>query len=248
MGHFQVFTDAELASIRRGGKILAACLQMLRGEVHEGITTGELDRIAEKFILDEGGIPAFKGYHTFPATLCTSVNEECVHGIPGKRVLADGDIVALDCGVIMDGLYTDACISVAVGAVSPDAAKLLKVTEEALERAVSVVHAGAKVGDISGTIQEYVQSHGCSCVDALTGHGLGTTLHQFPDIPNVGRKGTGPVLPVGALIAVEPIVALGKGRIHQEDDGWTIRTSDRSLAAHFEHTLLVTEGGCEVIA
>ena len=248
MGHFQVFTDAELDSIRRGGKILSACLKMLRGEVREGITTGELDRIAEKFILDEGGLPAFKGYHTFPATLCTSVNEECVHGIPGKRVLEDGDIVALDCGVLMDDLYTDACISVGVGSVSPDAAKLLKVTEVALERGVSAIHAGGKVGDISAAIQEYVESQGCSCVDALTGHGLGYDLHQFPDIPNVGRKGTGPVLPVGAVIAVEPIVALGKPRIHQEDDGWTIRTADRSLAAHFEHTLLVTADGCEVIA
>lgn len=221
---------------------------MLRTKTASGMKTKEIDTLAETFIRDHGGLPAFKGYHGFPATLCVSINEECVHGIPGERVLRDGDLVSLDCGVIFDDLYTDSCITVGVGTVTADAQKLMDVTERALAHAVAVVRAGARVGDISGTVQETVEAAGCRAVDALTGHGLGTTLHQYPDIPNVGRKGTGPVIPVDTALAIEPIVTLGKSRIHQEDDGWTITVADKSLAAHFEHTVLVTEDGCEVLA
>ncbi len=248
MGHSQIFTPAQIESFRKGGAILRDCLQMLRPKAVPGISTAELDRMAEEFIRSKGGLPAFKDYHGFPATLCISINEECVHGIPGDRILEDGDIVSLDGGVIYDDLYTDACISVGVGNISDDAKKLLRVTEEALNKALKIVRAGIKVGDISSTIQKSVEAEGCSPVDGLTGHGLGTHLHQFPDIPNSGRAGTGPTLPVNTVVAIEPIIALGGSRIYQGEDGWTISTHDGSLAAHFEHTVLITEAGCEVLA
>lgn len=248
MAQCHVYTTAQLDSIRRAGKILRDCLQMLRGEVRPGVTTEELDAKAEEFIRAAGGIPAFKGYHGFPATICTSVNEECVHGIPGPRLLNDGDVISLDCGVIIDGLYTDACITVGVGAISAEAKKLLAVTERALENALALVRAGARVGDLSATIEETARAEGCSPVDALTGHGVGINLHMYPDIPNVGRRGTGATLPADTVIAIEPILALGKSRIYQGDDGWTITTADKSLAAHVEHTVRVTEDGYEMIA
>lgn len=248
MPRFQIFTNAEIDSLRRGGRILRDCLDMLRTKVEPGIMTGELDLQAETCIRDHGGLPAFKGYHGYPATLCTSVNEVCVHGIPGERILQEGDIVSLDCGVILDHLYTDACVTVGVGNIAPDAQKLLRVTEGALHAALQIVRAGINVGDISGTIQKTVEVQGCSPVEALTGHGVGTELHQFPDIPNAGRKGTGPVIPARTVLAIEPIITLGKGRIHQGDDGWTITVADGSPVAHFEHTVLVMEGGCEILA
>ena len=210
MSHCQVFTDDEIASFKKGGAILRACLEMLRPLVQAGVTTLSLDQVAETFIRDHGGLPAFKGYHGFPATLCTSVNEECVHGIPGLRALAEGDIISLDCGVLMDDLYTDACITVGVGAISTTAQKLLNVTERALEQAVSIVKKGIRVGDISAIIQKTVEAGGCVPVRSLTGHGLSRTLHAYP--------------------------------------GWTLVTEDHSLAAHFEHTVLVTEEGCEILA
>ncbi len=214
-----------------------------------GITTGELDRIAEEFIRShDGATPAFKGYNGFTGTICASVNDECVHGIPGKRVLNDGDIIAIDCGVICNGIYTDACVSVGVGTVRPDVQTFLQVSQEALEEACALVRPGVKVGDLSSTIQKYLETRGYSPVKGLTGHGLGTTLHQFPDIPNSGRAGTGPALPANIAIAIEPITAMGGAGIKDGDDGWTIFTADGSLSAHFEHTILVTHDGHEIIA
>lgn len=248
MPSFQIFTAGEIESLRKAGFILRGCLRHVASHVRPGITTDELDAIGESYIREHGGVPGFKGYNGFTKSLCISVDDECVHGIPGERILQEGEIVSLDCGVTVDGLHTDACITVPVGTVSADAQKILDVTKGALDEAVSVVKQGARVGDISSAIQKFVESHGCSCIPALTGHGLGVTLHQFPDIPNVGKPGTGPVLPAHTLIAVEPIVSLGKGQILQDDDGWTLRTKDGSLSAHFEHTLLVTPEGCEVIA
>jgi methionyl aminopeptidase len=248
MASFQIFTEKERDSIRKAGKILRGCLDHTATFVKPGVTTDELDAIAEAYIRERGGIPSFKGYSNFPKTLCTSVDDECVHGIPGPRVLKEGEIVSLDCGVTVDGLVTDACITVPVGEISEDAKKLLMVTEGALDQAVEIIREGTKVGDISSAIQKWVEKHGCSCIPALTGHGLGESLHQYPDVPNVGRAGTGPTLPAWTLIAVEPIVALGKGQILQDDDGWTLRTKDGSLSCHFEHTLLITPDGCEVIA
>ena len=244
----QIFTEEEIASLRRGGEILRECLQHVAKAVKPGITTGELDKMAEAFIAERGGKSAFKGYHGFPATLCISVNEECVHGIPGPRVLKEGDIVSLDGGVLYDDLYTDACVSVGVGRISPQAQKLLHVTEDALNRAVALVKAGVKVGDLSSLIQKTVESAGFKCIPALTGHGLGDTLHQFPDVPNVGKAGTGPILPPNTIIAIEPIVSAGSPEILQGEDGWTLSVKDGALSAHFEHTVLLTPQGCDIIA
>lgn len=245
---FLVFNKREIESFRTAGKILRDCLQMLRGQVKAGMTTGELDLIAERFIREHGGEPAFKGYHGFPATLCVSINEECVHGMPGKRALKNGDIVSLDCGVRLNDLNTDACITVPVGKISSEAQHLLDVTKAALDRAVDVIKPGARIGDISSVIQKVVEKGQCTVIRPLTGHGLGRNLHEFPDIPNHGRAGTGPVLPAWTVIAVEPIVSLGSNDIRDAGDGWTLLTEDSSLSCHFEHTILLTEDGCEVLA
>ena len=249
MSSFQIFTPAQIVSLRKGGKILRECLRETAKRVKSGVTTAELDAFAEEFIRShQGARPAFKGYKGYPATLCTSVNEQCVHGIPGKRVLKDGDIIALDGGVIYGELYTDACVSVPVGRIPDDVREFMRVSEEALERACGIVAPGVRIGDISATIQKHVEGHGYSCVHGLTGHGLGDTLHQFPDVPNTGKAGRGPVLPPWTIIAIEPITAMGKPEMQDAGDGWTIVTSDSSLSGHFEHTVLVTDVGHEILA
>lgn len=249
MSSFQIFTPAERDLLRTGGKILRACLNETAARVAPGMRTDALDRFAEDFIRSHNGArPAFKGYHNFPATLCTSINDQCVHGIPGPRVLKDGDIVSIDCGVIYGDLYTDSCISVAVGTVSPEVHRFLAVSVDALTQACSAVKPGARVGDISSTIQRIVEGGGYSCVNGLTGHGVGNTLHQFPDVPNTGKRGMGPVLPLWTAIAIEPITSMGGPQIVEDSDGWTICTRDGSLSAHYEHTVLVTEEGMEIIA
>ena len=244
---FQIFTQDQIASLRRGGKILHDCLEHVSALVAPGITTLELDREAEMFIRDHGGIPAFKGYHGFSGTLCTSINDVCVHGIPGDQVCEDGDIVALDCGVLLDGLYTDSCRTVPVGSVCIEARKLLQATEEALAEGLRMVRAGAHIGDISSVIHATLTAAGFDAMRQLTGHGLGDTLHQFPEIHNVGKQGSGPVLPEGTIVAIEPISTAGSVHLKQDADGWTLRTSDGALSAHFEHTVLVKKGGCEVL-
>lgn len=246
--HIQTFTKGEIESFRKAGKILRDCLKMLPSHVTPGITTLQLDAIAEQFIRDAGGKPAFKGYSGFPSTLCTSINEECVHGMPSKRKIEEGDILSLDCGVIIDGLYTDACVTVPVGRIDADAAHLLDVTKKALDAAVNVIKAGIRVGDISNVIERTARAGGCVPVKSLTGHGLGRDLHMFPDIRNNGEAGTGPVLPAGTVIAVEPILSLGSDEVRQSSDGWTLIIDDGALSAHFEHTILVTENGCDVLA
>lgn len=248
MPQCQIYTDAEIVSLRKGGQILRGCLEYVAGLVCPGITTGELDHAAETYIRDHSGEPAFKGYKGFPATLCTSVNEECVHGIPGKRMLKEGDIVSLDGGVIFDGLYTDACVTVPAGRIAKEAENLLRTTEKALSAAISVVRGGVRVGDISSTIQQVAEKGGCHPVRSLTGHGVGRSLHAFPDIPNTGKAGTGPVLPVGTVIAIEPILSLGSPEVRSLEDSWTLVITDGALSAHSEHTVLVTEGGSEVLA
>lgn len=249
MSSFQIFTIEQIELLRKGGKILRECLAETSKHVRPGITTRELDAIVEEFIRShEGAAPAFKGYHNYPAALCTSVNEQCVHGIPGPRKLMEGDIVSLDCGVIFGKLYTDACITVAVGSIPENVQVFLSISEEALELACAIVKPGVQVGDISSTIQRHIEGHGYSCVNGLTGHGLGTTLHQFPDVPNVGEAGDGPKLPIHTIIAIEPITSMGKPQIREEADGWTIVTKDGSRSAHFEHTVLVNAQGCEILA
>ncbi len=249
MSPFQLFTADEIASLRKGGKILRDCLQETAKHVRPGITTRELDAIAEEFVLSHAGArPAFKGYRGFPATLCTSINEEAVHAIPSDRVLEDGDIVSLDGGVIFDDLYTDACLTVPVGTISSETQAFLAATEEALRLVVKMLHAGVRVGDISHTVQSFIEGKGYKCLRALTGHGLGKTLHQFPDVPNVGKAGTGAIIPAGTILAIEPITSMGSDEIREADDGWTLSTRDGALAAHFEHTLLINEAGCEILA
>ena len=246
---FQIFTSSEIAALRKGGQILRGCLEETAKHVRPGVTTAELDRIAEEYIRShDGAQPAFKGYNGFPATLCTSVNDQCVHGIPGPRVLEEGDIVGLDGGVIYGKLYTDACITVPVGAIKPEVKKFLEISEQALEKACALVAPGTRIGDISSVIQKFLEEHGYTPVNGLTGHGLGTTLHQFPDVPNAGKAGSGPALPKHTIIAIEPITSMGKPNIREEDDGWTIATADGSLSAHFEHTVLVTPEGYEILA
>ncbi len=248
MPTIKTFNSKEIEAFRHAGGILGACLKHMEGLVIEGITTAQLDRAAEEFIRShEGAEPAFLGYHGYPATLCTSVNEQCVHGMPGDAVLRDGDVISVDCGVLYDGMYTDACRTFGVGSISKEAKRLLNVTSQALEDAVAIIKAGTKVGDISSTVQATVEGAGLSIISALTGHGLGNTLHMFPDIPNFGEKGRGATIPANTVIAVEPIVCTGGDGIKESDDNWTIMTKDGSLSAHFEHTILVLEGGCEVL-
>lgn len=244
---FQIFTGKQIVSLRKGGRILHGCLKEVASRVRPGVTTQELDRVAETFIRDRGAIPGFKGYRGYPAALCTSINDVCVHGIPTSTPLQEGDIVALDCGLLYEGLYTDACLTVPVGNVTEKAQELLRATEEALAEGMKVVRKGAHIGDISSVIHQTLLQHGCDAVRALTGHGLGSTLHQFPDIPNFGEAGTGPVLPAYTIIAIEPISTAGSTDVKQDADGWTLRTMDGALSAHFEHTVLVTPEGCEVL-
>lgn len=245
---FQIFTEHEQDALRSGGWILRECLLYVANLVEVGISTEELDAKAEEFIRKEGGKPAFKGYQGFPATLCTSVNDAVVHGMPTKKPLQSGDIVSLDCGVIYDDLFTDACTTVAVGEIAPDVQAFLDITSQSLEDVIDqVVCAGAKTGDIGAFIQHRLQSAGYEPVPVLTGHGLGETLHQFPDVPNLGKRGRGVALPAGTMIAIEPIAVMGNPDVYTAADGWTILSKDGSLACHFEHSLLITEDGCEII-
>ena len=249
MSQFQIFTDEEIELVREGGKILRDCLDFMGQEVGIGVTTKDLDRKAEEFIRSHNGAePGFKGYHGFPATLCTSVNEECVHGIPGDRVLQDGDIISVDCGVRMHGFYTDACRTFPIGNISDEAQKLMAATQGALNAAEKILKAGVHVGDVSSAVQQYAESQGFTVVRSLTGHGLGKDLHQFPDIPNFGEAGTGAVFPVKTLVAIEPIIATGEYQVIQSKDGWTLSMKDKGLSAHFEHTFVVWEDKCEIIA
>lgn len=246
----QIFTQAEMDSLRKGGEILKDCLKIVSASAVPGVTTKMLDRMAEAYITSKGGRPAFLGYHGFTGTLCISVNEEVVHGIPrDDKMLKEGDVVSLDGGVIYDDLYTDACVTVGVGRIAPNVRNFLTHVSQTLEDVVAtVVKAGVQVGDISSFIEQHLKKGGYAAVRTLTGHGLGTTLHQFPDVPNVGKAGTGPVLPVGTMIAIEPIAVMGSPDVFTDTDEWTVITKDRSMACHFEHSVIITETGCEVVA
>lgn len=249
MPHFQIFSPQQIESLRHGGGILRACLDYCASIVKEGITTEELDIKAEEFIRShEGAEPAFKGYRNFPATLCTSVNEVCVHGLPGNQTLQNGDIISIDCGVLYNALYTDACLTVAIGEIDSGKSKLLNVTRQALYDGLSVIKDGTRTGDISAAVQKTVENNGFNVVKALTGHGLGDNLHQFPDIPNFGKPDSGYYLPANTIIAIEPIVTAGRDGIKEAPDKWSVIMKDGAPTAHFEHTVLVTQGGYEIIA
>lgn len=238
----------EIEILRENAIIVSKTLAEVAKHIRPGVKTITLDQIAEDFIRSEGAVPGFKGYRGFPATLCISVNEEVVHGIPGERVLINGDIVSIDCGCRKKGYYGDSAYTFTVGEVKPEILDLLKRTKESLFMAVNMAVAGRRVGDISETVQQYVESFGYSVVRELVGHGIGMQLHEKPDIPNYGRKGSGVKLQEGLTICIEPMINLGIKNVVQSNDGWTIRTADRMPSAHFELTVAVMKEKADVLS
>lgn len=233
----------EIAVMREAGRITARALRLVAEAVEPGVTTARLDEIAEDVIRSEGAVPAFKGYHGFPATLCTSVNEQIVHGIPGTRALREGDIVSVDVGAIVDGYYGDSAMTFAVGSVDSSVARLLSVTSAALDAGISKCHVGMRLSDISYAVQTVVEAAGFSVVREYVGHGVGREMHEEPQVPNYGRPGRGPTLKAGMTIAIEPMVNMGGFETESLGDGWTVVTADGSLSAHFEHTVAITDAG-----
>ena len=241
-------SSAEIDKMRKSGRIVRQVLNTLKAAVAPGVSTMDLERIAEKKIQELGAKPAFKGYYDYPCVLCTSVNEQIVHGIPSeKRMLLDGDIVSIDCGVVLDGFYGDAAITVPVGSVKPEVTKLLEVTEASLQRAIRATVVGNTVGDIGAAVQSLVEENGFSVVRDFVGHGIGTRLHEDPQVPNYGVKGYGTKLKEGMVLAIEPMVNAGKPGAKVLDDKWTAVTEDGSFSAHFEHCIAVTKDGPVVL-
>jgi methionyl aminopeptidase len=237
-------SGAEIEKMRRSGHVVREVLDHLRGLVAPSVTTMDLERAAESRIRDLGAKPAFKGYYNYPCVLCTSVNDEIVHGIPSpKRVLSAGDIVSIDCGVVMDGYYGDAAITVPVNGLSPETRKLLEVTEASLYKGIEQVRIGNAIGDVGAAVQEYVEANGFSVVREFVGHGIGTRLHEEPQVPNFGTRGRGARLREGMVLAIEPMVNSGKPGARVLDDKWTAVTLDGSCSAHFEHCVAVTKNG-----
>ena len=238
----------EIALMRAGGHILADVVDRLREAVKPGLSTLEIDEDVEAFIRSRGALPAFKGYRGFPATVCISINEEVVHGIPSAhRRIKEGDIVGLDLGCIVEGYYADCAFTLAIGDVPPKVQELLDVTRESLDVAIAECRAGRRLSDVSHAVQAHVERHGFSVVRAFVGHGIGRALHEDPQIPNFGDPGRGPQLRPGMVLAIEPMVTMGSWEVKVLDDGWTAVTRDGSLAAHFEHTIAVTDDGPEVL-
>jgi methionyl aminopeptidase len=240
-------SERELAIMRQAGRIVAAVLKILCRQVRGGMRTKELDVIAAREVERLGAKPSFKGYRGFPANLCVSVNDEVVHGIPGERILRDGDIVSLDLGVLFMGFQGDGAVTIGVGEISPLARDLIKATEGVLRAGIAAARGGARLGDISATMQSYAETRGYSVVRDYSGHGIGREMHEEPQIPNFGLPGTGPVLEKGMTLALEPMVNAGDWRIRLGDDHWTVLTADGSLSAHFEHTIAITGGEAEVL-
>jgi methionyl aminopeptidase len=242
-----VKSAGEIAAMRRAGMVVASILEILSKEIRSGMTTGQLDDIAVRELIRYGAASSFKGYSGFPATLCVSINEEIVHGIPGERVIQEGDIVSLDFGAIVDGFHGDAALTIGMGSISPQAKQLLQITKSCLEVGISVARAGAHLSDISAAIQHYAESGGFSVVREYTGHGIGRAMHEEPQIPNFGLPALGPVLQKGMTLAIEPMVNIGGWQTKVKDDSWTVVTADGSLSAHFEKTIAITDGEAEVL-
>jgi methionyl aminopeptidase len=235
---------AELERMREAGRLVGEVLTELAAHVAPGVTTADLDELAEKRILRAGATPAFKGYHGYPATICASVNEEVIHGIPsGRRVLQEGDVISIDVGASLDGYFGDSAITLAVGKVSEEAATLLRVTDESLYKAIEAVKPGGRISDIGHAVQKHVEAYGFSVVREFVGHGIGQKMHEEPQVPNYGEPGRGPRLTEGMVLAIEPMVNAGKPAVKVLADGWTAVTRDGSLSAHFEHTVAVTADG-----
>ena len=242
-----IASDEELEQIKISCEILSKTYGFLAREIKEGISLLELDAMAEKIIRDLGGIPACKNYHGFPCTLCTSVNDAVVHGIPSKYVLQDGDIVSIDSGVVYNGFYSDSAYTFGIGNISEKSKMLLAVTKKALELGIEQAIVGKRVGDIGASVSEYVVKNGFSVVTSYTGHGLGRDFHESPSVPNFGRRGSGNRLKKNMILAIEPMVNEGLSDVFVEDDGWTARTFDGKNSAHFEHTVAVKEGHAEIL-
>ncbi|MDY7032081.1 MAG: type I methionyl aminopeptidase [Thermodesulfobacteriota bacterium] len=240
-------SNEEIEYLRESNQIVAAILNELKDVVEPGITTLDLDVFAEKKIREKGGIPAFKGYRNFPANLCVSINEQIVHGIPGSRNIKEGDIVSLDLGIILNGFYGDAAITVPVGKISEEAARLLDVTEKALYKGIERARIGGRLYDISHAIQSWVEEQGFSVVRDFVGHGVGRALHEEPQVPNYGQPNRGVQLKKGMVMALEPMVNAGTWKVRVEPDGWTAVTQDGSLSAHFEHTIVITDDGPDIL-
>ena len=237
--------EAEI--IRENGIILGKAHAEVAKIIDAGVKTKDLDTIAELYILDNSGKPSFKNYNGFPSTLCISVNDVVVHGIPSNRELKDGDIVSIDCGVYKNGYHADSAYTYMVGNVKPEIRQLLIDTKSSLMKGINSVKPGNRVGDVSYSIQSFTEGLGYGVVRELVGHGVGKFLHEAPEVPNFGKRGNGPKLQIGMVIAIEPMITLGKRFVVQENDNWTIRTEDRNVAAHFEHTVIVSKGGCEIL-
>jgi methionyl aminopeptidase len=234
----------ELERMREAGRLVGEVLAELAGMVAPGVTTADLDAVAEKRIARAGATPAFKGYHGYPATICASINDEVIHGIPsGRRLLNDGDIISIDVGASLNGYFGDSAITLPVGQVSEEAATLLRVTEEALYKAIDRVRPGSRISDLGHAVQKHVEAYGFSVVREFVGHGIGQRMHEEPQVPNYGDPGRGPRLTEGMVLAIEPMVNAGKPAVKVLGDGWTAVTRDSSLSAHFEHTVAVTADG-----
>ncbi len=240
-------SEEEIEKLRRSGRLVREILEESRERVRPGISTLELEKYSEKRLAQAGARPAFKGYRGYPCCLCTSVNEEIVHGIPSARRLKEGDIVSLDLGVVLDGYYGDSALTVPVGRISETTETLLRVTEEALELAIEKARLGNRLGDISATVEQHVERNGFSVVREMVGHGIGRALHEEPQIPNYGPAGRGPVLKEGMVLAIEPMVNSGKPDLRVLDDHWTAVTVDGGLSAHFEHMVAITRNGPDVL-
>lgn len=243
----KVKSDTELEYMRSAGKVVAETLAMIEKVIKPGITTGELDRLAEEFIRSQGAIPSFKGYGGFPGSLCTSVNEVVIHGIPGNRVLVEGDIISVDCGAILNGYHGDAARTFPVGCISKEAQHLINVTKESFFKGIEKAVVGNRLTDISAAIQKYAESYGYSVVRDFVGHGIGTSMHEDPQVPNYGTAGRGPKLVHGVVLAIEPMINMGNYKVKIMPDGWTVVTTDGKLSAHYKNTIAITNSGVEIL-
>ena len=241
-------TEEEIDLIRNSSLLVAKTHAEIAGLIKPGITTLALDKIAEEFIRDNGGVPAFKGYGGFPNTLCMSPNDQVVHGIPNGRVLEDGEILSVDCGVVMNGYFGDSAFTYEVGEVDAETKQLLKVTKESLYKGIEMAVSGNRIGDIGYAVQKHAESFGYGVVRELVGHGVGKNLHESPEVPNYGRRGRGAKLQEGLVIAIEPMINMGTRKIMQHNDGWTITTIDNKPSAHFEHTIVVRKEKAEILS
>jgi methionyl aminopeptidase len=237
----------ELLKLEEASRIVLETLAAVEKAVAPGVTTGELDRIAEAEIRRQGARPAFIGYRGYPKTLCTSVNDEVVHGIPGSRLLKEGDVVGIDCGAVVDGYFGDAARTLAVGKISAETAKLIDTTRKALMAGIDAVRPGGRVSDIGAAVEAVAVAHGYGVVRDFVGHGVGTALHEEPQIPNYGPAGRGSLLKAGMVLAIEPMFNLGRAEVSVDGDGWTVRTRDRSISAHFEHTIAIDAQGAVIL-